>query len=376
MRIIFPAAACSVALATACHHEPQPSAPPLTAVTVAPARHALVTPWSQFTGQLAAVQTVEVRPRVSGYVAHVDFRDGTEVRAGDPLFSIDRRPYEALLAGARAQLARAQSAVQLAKAEVARADTLYAARAMAREELETRTNALAQAMADQQAAQAAVDTATLDLEWTDVRAAISGRVSRAAVTAGNYVQAGVSLPPLTTIVSQDPMYVYFSADEPSYLALTRHGQAVSVSIELADESGFPHPARVDFVDNQLDGTTGTIRLRAVLDNSRREFTPGLFARVRLAASGAREATVVEDRAVGTDQDKRYVYVVRSDDVVEYRAVQVGPMEGGLRVVTGGVQPGDRVIVDGVQRVRPGAKVSAQLEVPAGDSAGSRPLAGK
>jgi membrane fusion protein, multidrug efflux system len=335
-----------------------------------------VTLWSQFNGQLAAVQTVEVRPRVSGYVSHVDFRDGAEVRAGDPLFTIDRRPYEALLAGARAQLARAESAVQLAKAEVARADTLFAARAMAREELETRTNALAQAMADRQAAQASVDTATLDLEWTDVRAAISGRVSRAVVTAGNYVQAGASLPPLTTIVSQDPMYVYFNADEPSYLALSRSSQAVSVSIALADESGFPHPARVDFVDNQLDGTTGTIRLRAILDNSRREFTPGLFARVRLAAGGPRAATVVEDRAVGTDQDKRYVYVVRSDDVVEYRAVQVGPLEGGLRVVTGGVQPGDRVIVDGAQRVRPGAKVSAQLEVPAGDSAGSRPLASK
>jgi multidrug efflux system membrane fusion protein len=154
MRIIFSAAVCSAALTTACQRESPPSAPPPPAVTVAPARHALVTPWSQFNGQLAAVQTVEVRPRVSGYVSHVDFRDGAEVRAGDPLFSIDRRPYEALLAGARAQLARAQSAVQLAKAEVARADTLYAARAMAREELETRTNALAQAMADQQAAQA------------------------------------------------------------------------------------------------------------------------------------------------------------------------------------------------------------------------------
>jgi multidrug efflux system membrane fusion protein len=360
----------------ACRHSAPTSVAPPAAVTVAPAGQAMVTPWSEFTGQLAAVQTVEVRPRVSGYIARVDFHDGAQVRAGDPLFSIDRRPYEALLAGAHAQLARALSAVQLAKAEAARADTLYVARAMAREELETRTNALAQAMADQQAAQASVDTATLDMEWTEVRAPISGRVSRAVVTAGNYVQAGVSLPPLTTIVSQNPIYVYFNADEPSYLALTRHEQAVSVSIALADEFGFPHQARVDFVDNQLDGTTGTIRVRAVLDNARHVFTPGLFARVRLVAGDAREVTLVEDRAVGTDQDKRYVYVVRADDIVEYRPVQLGPLDHGLRVITAGVQPGDRVIVDGLQRVRPGAKVAAQLEVPTADSVGSRPLAAK
>ena len=365
-----------LAEAGACRHGSLASAPPAAGVTVAPAERAMITPWSEFTGQLAAVQTVEVRPRVSGYIARVDFRDGAQVHAGDPLFSIDRRPYEALLASARAHLARAESAVQLAKAEAARADTLYAARAMAREELETRTNALAQAIADQQVAQASVDTATLDMEWTEVRAPIGGRVSRAVVTAGNYVQAGASLPPLTTIVSQNPIYVYFNADEPAYLALTRHEQAVSVSIALADEFGFPHQARVDFVDNQLDGTTGTIRVRAVLDNSSHVFTPGLFARVRLAASGTHEATLVEDRAVGTDQDKRYVYVVRSDDIVEYRPVQLGPLEHGLRVVTAGVQPGDRVIVDGLQRVRPGAKVAAQLEIPTADSIGSHPLAAK
>jgi multidrug efflux system membrane fusion protein len=371
--------AAAVTSLAACHGDPAPSAPPPPAVTVAPAKRATVTPWSEFPGQFASVQTVEVRPRVSGYIARVAFQEGAEVRAGDPLFVIDARPYAATLAGAQAQLSRAQAAVQLARSEAARADTLVAARAMAREDQETRASALAQALADERSAQAAIDTATLDVDWTVVRAPITGRVSRAAVTAGNYVQSGASLNPLTTIVSQDPLYVYFNADEQSYLALVRGGASgvhatasgAAVAIGLADEPGFPHAARIDFVDNQLDGTTGTIRVRAVVNNPDHRLTPGLYARVRLAAGAPYEATLIEDRAVGTDQDRRYVYVLKPDSTVDYRPVQVGPLDQGLRVVTSGVQPGDRIVVDGLQRLRPGAKVVAQLEAPAPDSGSSR-----
>ncbi len=365
----------------ACHRDPPPSAPPPPAVTVAPAKRATVTPWSEFPGQFSSVQTVEVRPRVSGYIARVAFHEGAEVHVGDPLFLIDARPYAASLAGAQAQLARAQAAVQLARSEAARADTLVAAHAMAREDQETRASALAQALAEERSAQAAIDTATLDLDWAVVRAPITGRVSRAAVTAGNYVQTGASLSALTTIVSQDPLYVYFNADEQSYLALVRGGvspghpaaSGATVAIGLADETGFPHAARIDFVDNQLDGTTGTIRVRAVVNNGDHRLTPGLYARVRLGAGAPYEATLIEDRAVGTDQDKRYVYVLKPDSTVDYRPVQVGPLDQGFRVVTSGVTPGDRIVVDGLQRLRPGAKVAAQLEAPATDSGSSRVL---
>jgi membrane fusion protein, multidrug efflux system len=359
-----------VALVAACHGDPPPTAPARPVVTVAPATSAMITPRNEFTGQFAAVQAVEVRPHVSGYIARVEFREGTEVHAGDALFVIDPRPYQAALAGARAQMLRAQSAVHLAQVETTRAETLYAVHAMAREELETRASALAQAMADARGAQAAMDTAALALEWTVVRAPISGRVSRAAVTAGNYVQTGVSVAPLTTIVSQSPIYVYFNADEQSYLAMGP-GERGTVAIGLADETEFPHAARIDFVDNQLDGTTGTIRVRAVVDNRDRRLTPGLFARVQLVTGQPYQATLIEDRAIGTDQDKRYVFVVKADSTLDYRVVQIGPLDNGLRVVTRGIAPGDRVVVDGLQRVQPGMKVVAQPEPAAADTRASR-----
>jgi RND family efflux transporter MFP subunit len=359
-----------VALVAACHGDPPPTAPARPVVTVAPATSAMITPRNEFTGQFAAVQAVEVRPHVSGYIARVEFREGTEVHAGDALFVIDPRPYQAALAGARAQMLRAQSAVHLAQVETTRAETLYAVHAMAREELDTRSSALAQAMADVRSAQAAIDTATLDLEWTIIRAPISGRVSRAAVTAGNYVQTGVTAPPLTSIVSQEPIYVYFNADEQSYLAMGP-AERGTVAIGLADETGFPHTARIDFVDNQLDGTTGTIRVRAVVDNRDRRLTPGLFARVQLVTGQPYQATLIEDRAIGTDQDKRYVFVVKADSTLDYRVVQIGPLDNGLRVVTRGIAPGDRVVVDGLQRVQPGMKVVAQPEPAAADTRASR-----
>ncbi len=363
----------AVGALAACSRTPPPP-PPIPTVTVAPAVRRDVTDWSDFTGQFAAVQAVEVRPRVSGYILRVGFREGSEVRQGDTLFVVEPRPYAATLASAEAQLARARSALQLATAEDTRAQSLFAAHAMSREDLETRANAVAQAQADVRSGEAAVDTATLNLQWTVVRAPIAGRVSRAAVTPGNYVQSGVSVPPLTTIVSQDPIYVYFNVDEQTYLRSIGAAPAGRpVAVGLADETGFPHTGRIDFVDNQLDGATGTIRVRAVLPNPDRRLTPGLFARVHFASGHPHSATLVEDRAIGTDQDKKYVYVVKADSAVEYRPVQLGQLEDGLRVVTGAVAPGERVVVEGLQRVRPGAKVVAQLEPTLNDSAG-RPTA--
>jgi RND family efflux transporter MFP subunit len=358
-----------------------PAAPPAPTVTVAsvPARD--ITEWDEFTGRLEAVDAVQIRPRVSGYIKRVVFDEGKEVRKGDILFEIDPRPYQADLARAQAQLEQARSGAALAARDVVRAERLVQVQAISREEFDGRTSAEAQTAASVRAAEAAVETARLNLEWTLVRSPISGRVSNAEVTQGNLVQAG---PPsatlLTTVVSLDPIYVYFEGDEQSYLkyaALARNGSRPSsqdtrttVYLGLANEDGlFPHRGYVDFVDNQLNPQTGTIRVRAVFSNKDRFFTPGLFARIRLVGSGKYRATLVLDRAVGTDQDKRFVLVVKPDSTVDYRSVHLGPLvDGGLRVVSSGVTAGEQVIINGLQRVRPGMKVSATLAAMAVDSA--------
>jgi RND family efflux transporter MFP subunit len=345
-----------------CGHAPPPPPQAVPTVTVAPVLQRSVADWNELTGQFSAVQHVDVRPQVAGYVIRVSFHEGTDVRVGDTLFVIDARPYAAALATAQAQLARERSALGLAIAEAARAETLFAANATSRDDLETRTASLARARADIGADEAAVETARLNLEWTVVRAPIDGRVSSAAVTRGNYVQNGSSIAPLTTIVSQDPVYVYFPVDERSYLG---HADGASrfqsVGIGLANDAGYPRVGRIDFVDNQLDVSSGTIRLRAVVDNHDRRLAPGMFARVRLAGGPSHPATVVEDRAIGTDQDRKFVYVVKADSTVEYRPVQVGRVDSGYRVVQSGVAAGERVIVDGLQRVRPGSKVIASTQ---------------
>jgi RND family efflux transporter MFP subunit len=339
-----------------------------------------ITEWDEFTGRFEAVDAVEIRPRVSGYLRRVLFAEGKEVRKGEVLFEIDPRPYEADLAGAEAELERARSGAALAAREVERAQRLVTVQAISREEYDARVSAAAQGGSSVRAAEAAVAMARLNLEWTRVRAPISGRVSNAMVTEGNLVQAG---PPgatlLTTVVSLDPIYVYFDSDEQTFLkygALARAGLRQSshvaqtpVHLGLANENGgFPHRGYVDFLDNQLDSRSGTIRTRAVFSNRDRLFTPGLFARLKLVGSGRYRATLILDRAIGTDQDKKFVLIVKPDSTVDYRPIQIGRLVDGLRIVTGGLVPGDRIVINGLQRVRPGMKVTPTITAMFPDSA--------
>jgi RND family efflux transporter MFP subunit len=320
--------------------------------------------YDEFTGRIEAIERVELRPRVSGYIAAVQFAEGAEVRKGDVLFVIDPRPYDATLRRARAELARAVSARALAASERARATRLLELRALSQEEFDARSTSSEQSVAAVQVAQAAVDSAALDLEFTRVRAPIAGIVGRAAITAGNVVKDGETL--LATLVSIDPVYVQFQGDEQTFLKYaTRTRQSGKgpaqqpAWIGVADETGHPHEGRLVFMDNELDAATGTIRVRARLDNAERRFTPGMFARVRLAGSGEYEALLIKDSAVGVDQGRRYVYVVDRDNKVQYRAVKLGPVFDGLRVVREGLSPGEAIVVNGLQRVRPGAPVMPQ-----------------
>ena len=358
------------ALLAGCGAEP-PAPPPPPGVTVAAVPQREIKEWDEFTGRLEAVDAVEIRPRVSGYIRRVAFDEGNDVREGQVLFEIDPRPYQATLARAEAELEVARSRAQLAGRDVVRAERLVAVQAISREEFDTRTAGQVEGEAEVRAAAAAVASARLDLEWTKVRSPISGRVSRANVTEGNLVQSGgPDATLLTTVVSLDPIYATFEGDERTYLryaALARNGSRPNsrdhrtpIRLGLANEDGFPHEGYVDFVDNQLNPEAGTIRFRAVFSNKDQLFTPGLFARIRLEGSGEHPATVVLDRAIGTDQDKKFVLVVKPDSTVDYRSVRLGRLLDGFRVVDSGLQPGERIVINGLQRVRPGMKVTPSL----------------
>jgi multidrug efflux system membrane fusion protein len=360
-----------VALLLAACKPPAPPPPPPPAVTAAPAIGRSVNEWDEFTGRIEAVGYVEVRPRVSGFIEKVAFIEGKEVKQGEVLFVIDQREYKDALDRAEAELTRARTQAALAKSESERAEPLVKENAISREEYDARVSGSAEANAGIQAAEAAVRTAKLNLDWTLVRAPISGRVSRAEVTRGNVVQGGAaSATLLTTIVSLDPVYVYFEGDEQAYLRynqLAREGLRQSsrnvrnpVRMGLANEAGFPHTGYVDFVDNQLNPNTGTIRARAVFSNKDRFFTPGLFARIQLLGSGKFDAVLVQDGAIGTDQDRKFVYVLKPDSTVEYRDIELGRIVDGLRVIKKGVVPGDNVVINGLQRIRPGIKVNATI----------------
>ena len=351
------------ALFAAACSKPVPQRPPAE-VTVAPAIGKQVTDWDEFTGHFESVDAVDIRPRVSGFVQRVAFTEGAIVRRGDPLFYIDARPYQAEVDRAAAELERTRTRAQLAQGEQERAQRLVATQAISREELDSRTSGKAEGEAAVRAAAAALETAKLNLEWTVVRAPITGRVSRAAVTPGNLVQAG---PPsatlLTTIVSLDPIYVYFDSDEQAYLkyvnSIRSRGAELPVYIGLTNETGFPHKGKLDFVDNRLDAGAGTIRVRAVIQNPAQLFVPGLFARVRLVGTEQRPVTLIQDQAVGTDQDRKFVLVLKPDSSVEYRPVTLGRLVDGLRAVNSGLAPGENVVINGLLRVRPGMKVLAK-----------------
>ncbi len=341
------------------------AAPPQ--VTVAQVISKPVTEFDEFTGRFEAIDRVEIRPRVSGYISSINFTEGSEVKKGDVLFVIDQRPYAAELKHAQAQLAQAKSQLALAQSEKARAVNLLAQHAISQEEYDTRASGDEQAEANVQLAQAALDTAQLNMDWTRVTAPISGRISRADVTVGNLVSNGQTV--LTTLVSLDPIYVRFDGDEQAYLRYVKmekdrvangaKDQPNPVLVGLANEAGFPHSGVMVFLDNEVDPQTGTIRTRAKLDNHDRAFTPGLFARVRLLGDRTYEALLINDSAVGTDQTVKYVLVVGADNKVEYRPVKLGPVIDGLRVVREGLKANDTIIVNGLQRVRPGSPVNPQ-----------------
>jgi len=342
--------------------EPHSTAPaPLAQVTVAEVIHRPLREWQEFSGRLQAVNTVEIRPRVSGAVDRVAFTDGARVKKGQLLFQIDPRPFQAEVDRLIAERSRSISDLELAKANRARAERLISARAISREGYEQLVAAEASAQGALASIDASLQEARLNREFADVRAPIDGHVSRAVITAGNLVTSA-SL--LTTVVSDDPVYVYFDADEQTYLryAKQRHGSgragaAPSVYIGLVDEEGYPHEGQLDFIDNQVDAATGTIRVRAALANPDGRYTPGLFARVRLIGGEDRDSILIEDRAVGTDLSKKFVLTLTADNRIEYRLVELGPEINGLRVVTHGLAPNELVVVNGLQHVRPGQAVA-------------------
>ena len=348
----------------------QNAAPPAPAVSAADVVVKSISQWDSFNGRIEAVESVQLRPRVSGYIDKVNYTDGQEVKKGEVLFTIDDRTYRAALEQAQANLARAKTQASLARSEANRTDKLVNTNVVSREEWEQRRSAATQAQADIRAAQAAVDAAQLNLDFTKVTAPIDGRASRALITSGNLVTAGDSASVLTTVVSQKTVYVYFDVDESTYLhyqKLARSGQrasshhtALPVEIGLTGEEGYPHQGKVDFLDNQLTPSTGTIRMRALLDNAQRQFTPGLFARVRLPGSAEFKATLIDDKAVLTDQDRKYVYIVDKEGKAQRRDITPGRLAAGLRIVQQGLNPGDRVIVEGLQKVfMPGMPVNAK-----------------
>ena len=345
------------------------TAPP-PQVTVAQVLEKRVNDWDEFTGRLQAVETVEIRPRVSGYIDKVAFTEGGQVKRGDLLFVIDPRPYQAEYDRAAADVKRYKTALELARIELMRVQRLKDSGAVSEEELDERKSTVAQAEANVGGAEAAREAASLNLNFTQVTSPIAGRVSRAEVTRGNLVTGGSNGGTLlSSVVSMDPMYLYFDADEQSYLRyakMARSGVGPSsndaqnpVQVGLADEEGFPHPGAVDFVDNQLNPQTGTIRARAVLQNKNGQFTPGLFARVQLLVSGEYSAILIEDRAVNTDQNQKYVLLLGANNQIEYRKVKLGRVIDGLRIVREGLKPGDVIVVNGAQRVHPGVTVTPQ-----------------
>jgi gold/copper resistance efflux system membrane fusion protein len=365
-RVTLITAAISVMLAIAGCKEAAPSTAPAKppGVPVAEVVIRSVATFAEFTGSLAAIERVELRPRVAGYIQHVSVPEGRFVEKGSELFLIDPRGFQAALNAATARLRETEAALTLAQTEYERAEQLFTQKVVARERLDAAIASLNARKAQVDGANAALDAAQLDLSFTRVTAPISGRIGQVLVTEGNYVASGVT--PLTTIVSIDPLHVYFDVDERTYLrslaaaradAAPDGWQAATVMVALLTDKTYSRPGRVDFLSNTIDRGTGTVRIRAVVDNPDGQLAPGLFAKVKLETGAPQARVLVSDQSVGTDQGSRYVLVVGKDDKTEYRPVELGPVVDGLRVVEQGLQPGERIVVKGL--VRPGMQVTPQ-----------------
>ncbi|HEX2842743.1 efflux RND transporter periplasmic adaptor subunit [Hyphomicrobium sp.] len=353
-----------------CVSKLQAQGPPTPSVSVAQPIAKRITIWDEYSGRFEAVQTVEVRPRVSGFVDKIHFRDGQIVNVGDPLFTIDPRPFEIAAESARAEIARARAQVALAMSEVERAAPLVKSGAVTERDFTQRSANLSVTEAQLQVTEANLKNAELNLEWTVVKAPISGRISDRKVDIGNLVIGGAQgTTLLTTIVSLDPIHFLFDTSESDYLRYMRQGltgerkardEPNPVLIRLADETDWTHKGTMDFLDNQFNPRSGTMRGRAILENKDQIFAPGVFARLRLFG-GEADALLVPDSAVVSDQMSKIVFVVGDDGVVKAAPVKLGPIVEGLRVVTGGLNPSDKVVLDGLANpmVRPGAKVATQ-----------------
>jgi RND family efflux transporter MFP subunit len=358
--------ATSLALISCNKQAPPPESQPPPVTIAKPVRKEIIE-WDYYTGRTAAVENVNITPRVSGYIDNVSFRAGDRVNKGDLLFVIDPRPYQAALDQAKAQLSEAQANQQLQDANFARQDKLRLNGVIAKEDYDTSLSNKNQAAARVLAGAASVESAQLNLTFTRVISPIRGLIARELVTVGNLVQTDTTL--LTNIVSVDPIYAYFNVDERSVLRYqqqvrlgklpnARH-EAVSVYLQLANENGFPHQGSIDFINNQFNTSTGTLEVRGLFSNANGVLIPGAFVRIRVAGSPLTQALLVSDRAVGTDQGQKYVLVVDKDNVVVVKPVVLGPEAEGLRVVRTGLTADDQVIINGIVNARPGSKVSPQ-----------------
>ena len=363
-----------------CGEKPPPQAAAPPPVTVAQPTKRTVTDWDEFTGRFEAVDEVQVRARVGGFITNVEFRDGAIVNAGDLLYLIDSRPFEAVAEQANGQLADARGKGELAKRELERGLTLVQTSAVSEDVVDQRRQALQAARAAELQAEGALKAAQLNIEFTHVVAPMAGRVSRHLVSVGNLVQADSTL--LTSVVTLDPIYIYFDMDEATYLKNNRlffAGKRPSsretpnpVQVTLTGETKPSHEGKMDFLDNRLDVSTGTLRSRAVIPNKDLSILPGQFGRVRVIGSLPYEALLLPDTAIATDQSRKIVFVVKDDDTVEAKPVILGPLDDGLRVIREGLMPDDRVIVDGLQRARVGAKVSPHAAAADSKAPGGKP----
>src|SRR5712671_2824333 len=350
-----------------CSSSAQPKAPAPAEVSVAEVICKQIGDSDEFTGRLEAVSAVEVRPRVSGYLQSVHFKEGAIIRRGELLFQIDPRPFQAEVDRLKGDLSQAKAQRSRAQSDFERAERLHNNDGMSAEEYDRRAAVRNEAEAKIASTEAALRGAELNLEFTRVTAPITGRVGRAEITEGNLVESGAAqVRPLTSLVSLDPIYVYFDVDEQTYLKYARVTQSHGTSshdlrgaalLGLADEDAFPHVGQVNFVDNQVSSSTGTIRLRATFANKNLALTPGLFARIRLQGGGTQSGCLAKDEAVVTDLNQKYVFVLGKNNTLTYRPVKLGPMAEGLRVVRDGLHEGDLIVVSGLQRVRPGAAVT-------------------